>query len=173
MRVSQEQNRVSYIAMPSPPSGLYLSAARQRHICADPETPHASVVVNTSRRRSSVRPAFFFFFRHPPTHFRAAVKLDLPSHKTQPKRAGAAGKSRRRCMPSGGAEAHLIFSHEAIDASNTSASRTWGPCRPAGPKYFIRSELRGPQRDRRVHGQHNGRSVASTVCHKTSQNVTS
>ena len=46
------------MAMASPHSGMYLSAARQRHIGADPETPHASAVVNTSRR-SSARPAFF------------------------------------------------------------------------------------------------------------------
>ena len=52
-------------------------------------------------------------------------------------------------MPSCGAETHLFFSHETIDASDTSASRTWGPCRPASPKDSIRSELRGPQRARR------------------------
>ena len=36
-------------------------------------------------------------------------------------------------MPSCGAETHLFLSHETIDASDTSASRTWGPCRPASP----------------------------------------
>jgi hypothetical protein len=37
----------------------------------------------------------------------------------------------------------------------------------------IRSELlRGPQRARRVPGQNDGRSVASTVCRETPQNVT-
>ena len=36
-------------------------------------------------------------------------------------------------MPSCGAETHLFFSHETIDASDTSASRTWGLCRPASP----------------------------------------
>ena len=42
---------------------------------------------------------------------------------------------RRRCMPSCGAETHLFSSYLAIDASDTSASRTswWGPCRPASP----------------------------------------
>ena len=59
-----------------------------------------------------------------------------------------------------------------IDASGgTSASRTWGPCRPASPKESIRSELRGPQRARGVPEQHDGRSVASTVYHETSKNV--
>ena len=50
-------------------------------------------------------------------------------------------------MPSCGAETHLFFSHLAIDASDTSASRTWGPCRPASPiapseaSYEGRNEL--------------------------------
>ena len=41
-------------------------------------------------------------------------------------------------MPSFGAETHLFFSHGTIDASDTSASRTWGPYRPASPN--IQSE---------------------------------
>ena len=50
-------------------------------------------------------------------------------------------------MSSCGAETHLFFSHETIDASDTSASRTWGPCRPASPiapseeSYEGRNEL--------------------------------
>ena len=50
-------------------------------------------------------------------------------------------------MPSCGAETHLLFSHLAIDASDTSTSRTWGPCRPASPiaaseaSYEGRNEL--------------------------------
>ena len=75
-------------------------------------------------------------------------------------------------MPSGSAETHLFFSHGTIDASDTSASRTWGPSRPASPKGSIRSELRGPQRARRVPGQNDGKSIASTVCHETPQNAT-
>ena len=66
-------------------------------------------------------------------------------------------------MPSCGAETHLIFSHETIDASNTSTSRTWGPCRPASPKDSVRSELRGPQRARGVPGQHDGRFGRATA----------
>ena len=73
-------------------------------------------------------------------------------------------------MPSCGAETHLFFSHLAIDASDTSASRTWGPCRPASPiapseaSYEGRNELEECL-------DNDGRSVASTVCvtkrHKT------
>ena len=37
-------------------------------------------------------------------------------------------------MPSCGAETQLFFSYETIDTSDTSASRTWGPWRPASPK---------------------------------------
>ena len=75
-------------------------------------------------------------------------------------------------MPSCGAETHLFFSHLAIDASDTSASRTWGPCRPASPiapseaSYEGRNELEECL-------DNDGRSVASTVCvtkrHKTSR----
>ena len=71
-----------------------------------------------------------------------------------------------------GAETHLFFSHLAIDASDTSASRTLGPCRPASPiapseaSYEGRSELEECL-------DNDGRSVASTVCitkrHKTSR----
>ena len=67
-------------------------------------------------------------------------------------------------MPSCGAETHLFFSHLAIDASDTtSASRTWGPCRPASPiapseaSYEGRNELEECL-------DNDGRSVASTVC---------
>ena len=42
-------------------------------------------------------------------------------------------------MPSCGAETHLFFSHETSDASDTSASRTRGPCRPASPRDSIRT----------------------------------
>ena len=73
-------------------------------------------------------------------------------------------------MPSCGAEKHLFFSHLAIDASDTSASRTWGPCRPDSPiapseaSYDGRNELEECL-------DNDGRSVASTVCatkrHKT------
>ena len=63
-------------------------------------------------------------------------------------------------MPSCGAETHLFFSHLAIDASDTSASRTWGPCRPASPiapseaSYEGRNELEECL-------DNDGRSVAS------------
>ena len=75
-------------------------------------------------------------------------------------------------MPLCGAETHLFFSHLAIDASDTSASRTWAPCRPASPiapseaSYEGRNELEECL-------DNDGRSVASTVCvtkrHKTSR----
>ena len=74
-------------------------------------------------------------------------------------------------MPLCGAETHLFFSHLAIDASDTSASRTLGPCRPASPiapseaSYEGRNELEECL-------DNDGRSVASTVCHKTPQNAT-
>ena len=73
-------------------------------------------------------------------------------------------------MPPCGAETHLFFSHETIDASDTSASRIWSPCRPASPKDSIRSELRGPQRARRVLGNTmagRSREVFVTKRHKT------
>ena len=36
-------------------------------------------------------------------------------------------------MPMCGAETHLFSSHPTIDASEASASRAWGPCRPVSP----------------------------------------
>ena len=42
-------------------------------------------------------------------------------------------------MPSCGAETHLFSSHPTIDASEASASRAWGPCRPVSPKDPIKA----------------------------------
>ena len=42
-------------------------------------------------------------------------------------------------MPSCSAETHLFSSHPAIDASEASASRAWGPCRPVSPKDSIKA----------------------------------
>ena len=42
-------------------------------------------------------------------------------------------------MPSCGAETHLFSSHPAIDASEASASRAWGPCRPVSSKDSIKA----------------------------------
>ena len=42
-------------------------------------------------------------------------------------------------MPSCGAETHLFSSHPTIDASEASASRAWGPCRPVSPKDSIKA----------------------------------
>ena len=42
-------------------------------------------------------------------------------------------------MPSYGAETHLFSSHPTIEASETSASRAWGPCQPVSPKGYIKA----------------------------------
>ena len=42
-------------------------------------------------------------------------------------------------MPSCSAETHLFSSHPAIDASEASVSRAWGPCRPVSPKDSIKA----------------------------------
>ena len=43
-------------------------------------------------------------------------------------------------MPScGAAETHLFSSHPTTDASEASASRAWGPCRPISPKDPIKA----------------------------------
>ena len=71
-----------------------------------------------------------------------------------------------------GAETHLFFSHLAIDASDTSASRTWGPCRPASPIAPSEASCEG-RNELEECLDNDGRSVASTVCvtkrHKTSR----
>ena len=63
--------------------------------------------------------------------------------------------------------------HETIDASDTSASRTWGPCRPASPNTSSEASYEARNETEECLGkQHDGRSVvASTVCHETPQNV--
>ena len=49
---------------------------------------------------------------------------------------------RRRRMPLCGAETHLFSSHPAIDASDTSASNVWGPCRTGHDmKRFFRNNF--------------------------------
>ena len=42
-------------------------------------------------------------------------------------------------MPPCSAETHLFSSHPAIDASEASVSRAWGPCRPVSPKDSIKA----------------------------------
>ena len=44
-----------------------------------------------------------------------------------------AAQLRKKMVYQLAAETHLFSSHPAIDASDTSPSRTWGPCRPASP----------------------------------------
>ena len=72
-----------------------------------------------------------------------------------------------------GAESHPFFIHGTIDASDTSASRTGSPCRPASPKDSVRSELRGPQRaEKRLGNAMADRSRALFFTnHKTPQNA--
>ena len=75
-------------------------------------------------------------------------------------------------MPSCGAGTYLFSSHPTTDASEASASRVWGPCRPVSPKGSIKaSHGRDSQQARGVPGQRDGRSAASTVCHETPQNA--
>ena len=46
-------------------------------------------------------------------------------------------------MPTCGAETHPLSSHPTIDASDTRASRTWGPHRPVSQEDPTKSEPRG------------------------------
>ena len=75
-------------------------------------------------------------------------------------------------MPSSGAETHLFSSHPAIDASEASASRAWGPCRPISPKDSIKASHETRNRPEECRGSTvagRPRALFVTKRHKTSR----